>query len=852
MPESLASRCQWIVPPAGTATPGSGQSRHAEHADGEFVLYWMHNGLRTHDNPALDVAISWARQNGLPLLVYHGLSEKYPFASDRHHAFIMQAAREVQRELADLGISYAFHLERPGHRGPHLRDLTRRAAVLVTELMPLPPLTCWLERLQSLTSTPIVTVDTSCLLPESHLNDIERSVNFDVFSRPSAYQKATASAYAEILQQPYPQLIDDPAAPLGSLRYDGPLQFQPIDLQDLSIAEAIRSCQIDHTIAPVSDTRGGSRPGYQRWEHFLGESLARYATRRTNAADPHGVSRLSAYLHYGMISPWRIARKAAELSTSSDPVAANKFLYEFLVWREMSFHFCGRHVERLDSLSALPQWAQETLIQHAGDPRERTFAWETLARAKTHEPFWNAAQRSLIKHGELHNNARMTWGKAFLAMTDTPERALHHCIDLNHRYALDGRSPSSYGGILWCFGQFDRPHEPETPIFGAIRPRSVTQHAARIDEEAYGLWVDRPIALSPPRIAIIGAGIAGLVAGRTWADHGLDVCLFEKSRGPGGRLATRRGDGSLQFDHGAQYFTIRNDVFARHVRSWMDMGLVQPWMGRIVALSDAGKSIEPKRGTARYVGIPGNNAIAKHLAEDLEIVTQTRVAQLQRDGGRWKLRDDDDGLLGTFDVVVVNAPPPQASDLLRDHVAWANRIDQVHMSPCWSVMLQADGVNELPYEGAFINEGPLSWIARNDTKPGRVAPGDAKLESSDRANWMLHASAEWTIEHLQRPPETVGPLLVDAFAKATGASIGTIRHCVAHRWRYSVADNPLDDGCLWDPALGLGACGDWCAGSRVEGAFVSGTAMAGALLRHITIDRAPGRVDAKPLASMTS
>ena len=154
LPPALTERFRWLVSPAD-----------AQSQPGSFVLYWMHSAMRAHENPALDVAICLARQNGLPLLVYHALSEDYPYSSDRFHAFILQGQRDVQRELSDRGIEAHFHLARDGERGPHLRDLTRQAAVLVTEDMPVQPLAGWMERLVSRTSTPIAMVDASCVVP---------------------------------------------------------------------------------------------------------------------------------------------------------------------------------------------------------------------------------------------------------------------------------------------------------------------------------------------------------------------------------------------------------------------------------------------------------------------------------------------------------------------------------------------------------------------------------------------------------------------------------------------------------------------------------------------------------------
>ncbi len=194
----------------------------------------------------------------------------------------------------------------------------------------------------------------------------------------------------------------------------------------------------------------------------------------------------------------------------------------------------------MESLGALPAWARETLDAHRADERRAHYSWERLARATTGDALWDAAQRALLVHGELHNNLRMTWGKAFLEWTATPERALELMIDLNHRYALDGSDPNSYGGLLYCLGLFDRAFQPERPVAGTVRARPTAQHARRMNVARYGERIVRRDPGVSPRVAVIGAGIAGLVTARTLADHGIEVCVFERSRGVGGRGANRR------------------------------------------------------------------------------------------------------------------------------------------------------------------------------------------------------------------------------------------------------------------------------------------------------------------------
>jgi predicted NAD/FAD-dependent oxidoreductase len=578
------------------------------------------------------------------------------------------------------------------------------------------------------------------------------------------------------------------------------------------------------------------RAGYQRWKRFRDDALSEYGKRRNDAADWFGGSRLSAYLHYGMVSPFRIVR---EVTACGETASTEKFLDELLIWREMSFHFCQLHSDELDTPDALPDWAGEELRQHRGDVRDETFDWETLARGKTDYALWNASQRSLLKHGELHNNLRMTWGKAFLPMTVCPEQALNHCIDLNHRYALDGRSPASYGGILWCFGQFDRPRDSSTEIFGKVRPRSVESHAQRLDLNRFQRRCDRPIAKNLPRVAIIGAGLAGLIAARTLQDHGLEVQVFDKSRGVGGRLSTRRNQAAPSFDHGAQYFTVRDDRFARYVRSWIAAGCVKPWMKTIVELK-AGQIVDEKHGTPRYVGTPAMSSIAKHLVEDLSVSLGNQIARIVRDteSESWQLVDHEGDASSGFDAVIVNCPPEQAAPLLAPHTDLAETIAHVSMKPCWALMLSCDGIADLPYAGAFINENPLSWISRNDAKPGRDSRPIVE-SSAGRSDWVLHASADWTQTHLEDDAESVAAAMIAGFEKSIGRKIGKVHHRAAHRWRYANTSEPLPQECLWDRTTLLGACGDWCGGPRVEGAFLSGAAMAGTLLRHFTIDRAP-------------
>ncbi|MDH3557941.1 MAG: FAD-dependent oxidoreductase [Deltaproteobacteria bacterium] len=397
-------------------------------------------------------------------------------------------------------------------------------------------------------------------------------------------------------------------------------------------------------------------------------------------------------------------------------------------------------------------------------------------------------------------------------------QTLRLLIDLNHRYALNGNDPNSYGGLLWCRGLFDRPFEPEKPIIGTLRPRPTTDHARRLNLDTYKAKTTKSARSDQLSLAVVGAGISGLLAARTLADHGLEVRVFEKSRGPGGRSSTRR-DGEYSFDHGAQYFTARDDRFRRYVGSWIDEGLVQSWQGRIGIAS--GGEVQLKRdGIDRFVGVPGMSAVAGHLASQLDVTYESKVRGIEQAPNYSRLIGDSGEDLGSFNVAIVAMPPEQASSFLVESPNLFKQVQLVKMLPAWAVMAVFDRSLDLEIDGLFVNDSPLSWAARNNSKPGR----------SHHECWVLHGTNEWSAYHLEEDEEDVSGVLLQAFFEAIGSQSIQPIFAKAHRWRFALAENPLKVGCLWDAELRLGACGDWCHMSRIEGAFLSGMAMAGRVL----------------------
>ena len=785
LPGHLAERCR-VIDPAAPVAPGG------------YVLWWVRHALRDAGNPALDTALHAAAELGVPVLAYAGLHGAHPHASDRHHMFILQSLREWQQALAARGVTAMVSLPLEGRPGP-LRALVAHSRLVIVDEMPVPPLEGWTRELAASAARPVWAVDARCIVP------MQRSETAP--TRAFEFRRRFAAEYAARIPAGW---TEAGVAPVG--RAEPPAGVAGIDLAAVDLPELLARCAIDHTVPPVADTPGGMAAGRARWAAFLADGLQRYHRDRNDATLATGVSRISPYLHYGCLSPFQVAREAWAMGGPG----AEKFLDELLIWRELAHHYCF-HARALETLEALPAWARETLAAHASDPRPRLPGWEALARARSGHALWDLAQASLLRHGELHNNLRMSWGKALVEWTPSPADALATLLDLNHRYALDGSDPNSYGGLLWCMGQFDRPFPPPRPVLGTVRSRSLEAHAARLEMAT----LERHVLRANGRrlsVAVIGAGAAGAMAARTLADQGHEVRVFEKSRGAGGRMATRR-DGDLQFDHGAQYITLRDPRLARLRDAWADAGIIAPW-------PQPDSSDE-----TRWVAVPGMNALARHLLDQAVVRTQFTVESLQHQDGRWSLAGRDvSGALEVFDgfdAAVVAVPAPQAASLLAAVTPLADRLADAAYAPCWTVMasgidaaLQPDLRRAARHACAQADpDGPLAWAAHDGDKPGRRGDG-----------WVLQAGASWSLARLEQPPAEVAHAMWTAFAAGAGVSPALPRHLQAHRWRYARVVRALGRECLWDEARGLAACGDYCLGPRVEAALLSGAAAAGRLM----------------------
>lgn len=321
---------------------------------------------------------------------------------------------------------------------------------------------------------------------------------------------------------------------------------------------------------------------------------------------------------------------------------------------------------------------------------------------------------------------------------------------------------------------------------------------------------------SSAHYAVIGAGLSGLTCAKMLAQSGANVTVLDKSRGLGGRLATRRSDAGA-FDHGAQYFTARSPEFQDLVARLQQSGHVATWSPRLSDASDE----------AWYVGVPGMSAVAKAVGDGLTVLSGVRVTELIRQENAWRLMGEDGPVHGIFDGVVVSAPPAQASVLIQNHApTWCGQLAKIDMQPCWTLMLST-GTLDLPVDAQAREGGPIGWWARDDSKPGRSV-------SQGQTRWVIQASPAWSQAHVNDSAQDVGQVLMACFSSevACMASLPDARVVAVHRWLYArrSSDQPAGAQSLWDAQLGLGVCGDGLTRSRVEHAFLSGQALARQIL----------------------
>lgn len=461
--------------------------------DGQYVLYWMIAARRTRWNFGLEQAASWAKKLGKPLIVFEPLRVGYLWASDRLHRFVLEGMVDNRDALAETPVAYYPYVEpQPDADKGLLAALVKRASVVVTDEFPAFFLPRMVTAAARRLDVRVELVDSNGLWP---LNATEQ-----VFTSAHQFRRFLQKNLAPHLEQfPKANPLARVQLPAASLPRAVTSKWPVAKLERLLAEGGLSELPIDHRVGAAA-FRGGPVAAEKALKRFLDRNLPRYGAER-NDPEADVASGLSPYLHFGHISTHEVFDKLAKLEgwgpQKLGPKATGKregwwgmsppaesFLDELITWRELGYNMCA-HQDDYDKYESLPDWARATLEKHARDKRGQHYSLRELERAETYDAIWNAAQRQLVREGRMHNYLRMLWGKKILEWTPSPREALAVMIELNNKYAVDGRDPNSYSGIFWCLGRYDRPWGPERKIFGTVRYMSSENTARKLPVDSY-------------------------------------------------------------------------------------------------------------------------------------------------------------------------------------------------------------------------------------------------------------------------------------------------------------------------------------------------------------------------------
>ena len=429
---------------------------------GKYVLYWMQASQRTQYNHALEYAIEQANALNQPIVVGFGLMDDYPEANARHYAFMLDGLRDVGAALEKRAILFVV---RRGSPQEVALKLGESASMIVCDRGYQRHQKAWRDHVSDRVGCRVMEVESDAIVPVE-----EASVKEEFgarTTRPRLHRK-WPTYFVELGET-------KPRHSSLALKITG-------DIDHASPAKALAKLKLDRSVPPSRYFIGGQQAAQARFSHFLAHMLNGYDEGRNEPASGH-TSTLSAYLHFGQISPLQMLLAVRD-APGIPPNDRDAYIEQLGIRRELTLNFV-HYCPKYDRYDCLPAWAKKTLSEHRRDKRVYVYDRQQLEAAATHDRYWNAAQREMNVSGFMHNYMRMYWGKKVLEWSASPEEAYETLLYLNNKLFLCGRDPNGYANVGWIFGLHDRAWGPERPIFGKIRYMNAAGLERKFDIEAY-------------------------------------------------------------------------------------------------------------------------------------------------------------------------------------------------------------------------------------------------------------------------------------------------------------------------------------------------------------------------------
>ncbi|MGM0410558.1 MAG: deoxyribodipyrimidine photo-lyase [Bacillota bacterium] len=440
--------------------------------DSDKIFYWLQSSQRANYNHALEYAIKKANELNKKLYVFFVIVDDFPEANLRHYQFMLEGLVDLKEKLNARNIEFKIF---SGNIVKIVSEIAKESALMITDRDYLKTTRNWRKEIAENIPSPLIQVESNLIVP------VEEASNKEEYAAYTIRKKINKKLdyYLKDLQR---EKLNNTTLN-QDLKLSAKLEKMEVSkyFNDFkSMQEILQNLDISKEVKAVGEFKGGESEAKKHLYDFLATKIDKYHNLSNDPTKDY-ISYLSPYLHFGQISPLLIALEAKEKYSAG----LDDFLEQLIIRRELSFNFVYYNENYDGQLKKiLPDWAYTTLEEHKDDKREFLYSKEEFENAKTHDKYWNKAQKNLVEKGFIHGYMRMYWGKKILEWSKSPQKAYEIALYLNNKYALDGRDPNSYAGIAWCFGKHDRAWK-ERKVYGKTRYMNANGLERKFDMKNY-------------------------------------------------------------------------------------------------------------------------------------------------------------------------------------------------------------------------------------------------------------------------------------------------------------------------------------------------------------------------------
>lgn len=757
--------------------------------NGKHILYWAHSCLRIKENPAFEIACALARRTATPLVVVIEVVLKN---NVRQMAFVLEGARELTAILHRNNIEAGIVISSPERPDNSLIALAEQASIVVTDDVPIARMIKVIKDVERAIEAPVLRVNGNTALSLFSFGTMK-------YKDFSLFKEQIENLRTRQFGRSWPRYtIQTPSRPNLRIPF-----FEQNDKSQIPLIPLLSSLAVDQSVMASPLFRGGTNAGMVLWDKIRRHGLDQYPI--TNAYAPaHCFRTMLPYLRYGMVSPFMMLHNVV----LEGKEGYNTLLEDVFLWREFCYAYDNFYMQGA-----------------AGSPPEpvagerRGVGLEALHNGQTNDAVWNRIQQHLKTTGVLPEHLFPAWVEPLFAWLKPNAFAIQTAESLYQRFALDADDPVAIASFRQAVGQY-----PSDPVPGTIAGRDKDIEVSLIDTLQSNILSPPLINITntKPVVAVVGAGMAGLSAARLLQDNDFVVKIFEKTPSPGGRMASMQL-AEKSFDTGSSIFSVTHPGFRAEVRRLMQHQRIAVWKHKNL-IGDT--RTQNRVGVQSWIAVPSMQAFAELLSQKLECHYNISINKLERRDGGWVIYDTNNASLGFYDQLILAIPSTQAAALLKTVSGLPSKLANLiktmpMMQPMWSSIAIFDQPLKIAHESITISDKNISFACRENKKLGR----QMELDS-----WVIHSSTEFASLHPNISRDDIARMQVKSLLEYFSLPMQEPIATTAVFWPYATAQKPF--GQYYALHHNIGLCGDWCLGTRLEDAYVSGTSLASSLIHN--------------------